>query len=75
MSNIIDYIEDEAQNIEISEAEIPEFIIADDVAHTLTAHFADGRVEQSVVAKEYDHLWEEIKASLAPLIVKSNDLN
>lgn len=73
--SIIDDIKELSQDIEINENEIPDFIIADDVAHTLTAHFADGRVEQSVVAKEYDHLWEEIKASLAPLIVKSNDLN
>ena len=73
--SIINDIEELAQNMDISDNEIPDFIIADDVAHTLTAHFADGRVEQTVVVQEYDHLWEEIKASLAPLIVKSNDLN
>jgi len=73
--SVIDDLKELAQHIEISEDEIPEFIIADDVAHTLTAHFTDGRVEQMLVAEEYDHLWEEIKASMAPLIVKSNDLN
>lgn len=73
--SIINDIEERAQNIEVAENEIPDFIIADDVAHTLTAHFADGRVEQMVVAQEYDHMWLEVKASLAPLIVKSTDLN
>ena len=73
--SIIDDIKELSQDVEIDANEIPDFIIADDVAHTLTAHFADGRVEQTVVVQEYDHLWEEIKASLAPLIVKSNDLN
>lgn len=68
------------QDVELSEQEandamMIDYVIVDDATHTLTTYFCDGRVERYVVAQEYDSQWQEIKNSLAPLIVTPDQLN